>query len=216
MNDRPSFPQRSTTIACIAALCAMVTSCAPTPAANPTPTPTPAATSSSQISDQLWEQVAAKYPDAERPSVTMVRYVDRFEWAGVIADCMAESGFEAEAQPNGMLAVNQDDAQGMASDVAQWSCMVRYPLEEKYTRPFDDAQLKALYEYQTTTLTSCLQEAGVEVSAAPSLEVFEQTWQTAEQWSPYLDVADSGLLMDQIYELATTCPELPEHVYDLG
>lgn len=129
---------------------------------------------------------------------------------------MTESGFAAEAQPNGMLAVIQDDAQGMASDVAQWSCMVMYPLEEKYTRPFDEAQLKALYEYQTTTLTSCLREAGVEVSTAPSLEVFEQLWQTAEQWSPYLDVADSGLSMDQIYELATTCPELPEHVYDLG
>ncbi|KQP71390.1 hypothetical protein ASF40_06345 [Microbacterium sp. Leaf288] len=159
--------------------------------------------------------MAAKYPDAERPTVAVVRYVDRFEWAGTVADCMTESGFEAEAQPNGMLAVNEDAAQAMASDVAQWSCMVMYPLEEKYTRPFDEAQLQALYEYQTTTLTICLQEAGVEVSAPPSLEVFEQTWQTNEQWSPYLDVAASPLGMDQVNELSTECPELPEHVYDL-
>jgi hypothetical protein len=129
---------------------------------------------------------------------------------------MNESGFEAEAQPNGMLAVNQDSTQEMARDIAQWSCMVMYPLEEKYTRPFDERQLQALYEYQTTTLTACLQAAGVDVSAAPSIEVFEQTWQTSDQWSPYLGVADSGMTMDQIYELNANCPELPEHVYALG
>lgn len=215
MSDRLSVLQQWSAIAGIAMLSVTFTSCASNPPGDPASTPSPAASSSLRLADQLWERVSAKYPDATRPSVDVVRFVDRFEWAGVVADCMTESGFEAEAKPNGLLAVNQDGAQGMARDVAEWSCMVMYPLEDKYTRPFDEAQLQALYEYQTTTLTTCLQEAGVDVSAAPSLEVFEQTWQTNDQWSPYLDVAASALSMDQVYELSAKCPELPEHVYDL-
>lgn len=85
MSVRHSYLRRWSAIASIAVLSAMFTSCAANPSGDSTPTPTPAATSSTQIADQLWEQVAAKYPDAERPTVAVVRYVDRFEWAGTVA-----------------------------------------------------------------------------------------------------------------------------------
>ena len=173
--------------------------------------------STQSIPDVLWQRVQDQYPDAVRPPVDLVREVDKTEWASVVADCLTKAGFEAEAKANGLLAVSAGGtAQDMAQAIAEWSCTVQYPLEAKYTQPFTEVQLEALYEYQTTTLTTCLHEAGVEVSAAPSLQVYTQTWYSGEQWSPYRDVAHSGLSIEEIYALGGRCPELPEHVYDIG
>lgn len=190
--------------------------CASSPEPHPSVPVPPSDASATSIEDQLWDRVLARHPDAERPTETIVRYVDRTEWAPTIAQCMLDAGFDAEAKPDGLLAVNADGTgQDEAQAVALFGCSVRYPLELKYTDPFTDDQLRELYQYQTTELTECLTGNGVDVRPAPSLEVFVQTHLTHEQWSPYQDLPNSRLTSEQITEIREICPELPEYIYDL-
>ncbi len=185
--------------------------------ADPQPTGSSSAYLQSQA-DERWQFVQNKYPGAKRPEVDVVRHVDRTEWATVVAECLTEAGFVAWPEPNGLLATNPGGSgQDEAHAIANYVRFVQYPLEEKYTQPFSDEQLRALYLYQTTTLIKCLRDAGVEVAGTvPSNEVFKETRFTAKHWSPYPDMPTANLSSDQIYELELACPETPEYVYDMN
>lgn len=167
--------------------------------------------------DPAWALVVEQYPNAKRPTVSVVREVALSEWPIAFADCLTSSGFRSTPTPDGGTKTDAvPAAQEEAFAVAHYVCKKSYPLEAKYTTPLSQNQVAALYEYFTEQLTPCLRGQGVDVDEAPSLEVFSETLNTSSAWSPYLSIQVENLTLDQWNELSVTCPQFPEHVYDLG
>ncbi len=51
--------------------------------------------------DQSWQRVESAFPDAERPDVDLVRFIDQSEWAEVIVACLVEQGVDAKVSNDG-------------------------------------------------------------------------------------------------------------------
>lgn len=51
--------------------------------------------------DQSWQGVQSQFPDAVRPDVDFVRFIDQAEWAEVIVACLVEQGVDAKVSNDG-------------------------------------------------------------------------------------------------------------------
>jgi hypothetical protein len=167
-----------------------------------------------RIADEAWGQLSARYPDAARPDAEFVRIVTDEEWAPAIAGCMNELGFpDVEAMDDGSVVSGEVSAsQRQAYDFASYECNVRYPVDPKFSEPLTNEQIDNLYAYYKDTLAPCLEDQGYQISPAPSLQTFRQTYNSGP-WLPYAEVVAS-VTPDELQDLYDVCPDVPSNFWD--
>jgi len=167
--------------------------------------------------DQEWQSLQARYPSAERPQVERVRYVSLEEWDDAIAECLQREGYSqvAVGPTGGVSYEGIADSQMQAFAIAQFSCSVQYPVDPKYFQPLTEEILTRLYDYSVGELTQCVEDLGYEVSAAPSLRTFVDSYST-DPWSPFGDALmqanEQGA--DATIRLFDECPQEPSDLWD--
>lgn len=166
------------------------------------------------VADQEWTALSAQYPSAVRPDSTLVEIVDPDDWAPVIAGCMNDLGFpNVTAGDDGSLQSGDFvTSQAEAYDLALFECNVMYPVDPKYSEPLTSEQVDALYAYYKDTLAPCLEDQGYHISPAPSLQTFQQTYDSGP-WLPYAEIVAS-VSPDELNELYDVCPDVPANFWD--
>lgn len=162
--------------------------------------------------DSEWANVLARFPDAARPDVDIVRIIDSSEWATTVADCLSEDGFDATATVDGSISYFGVPSQGDSYAVAFYTCEARYPVDPKYNAPLNESQLNFLYDYFLNDLKPCLEGEGYEVPSAPSRQTFLESYAEDDGWSLYKNVA-GRVGPGELAELNKKCPQLPEGLY---
>jgi hypothetical protein len=132
--------------------------------------------------------------------------VDVFEVQGLAARCTQDRGFAVTFDPvtGGISFSDVPDEQNQQAGATLAACIAGLNLPELH--PFTDDQLAVIYAYGLA-VAGCLEGEGYSVAAAPSLEVFVDTWRQADNdgevtvWTPYASVRD--LSIEQV------CPQSP-------
>lgn len=165
-----------------------------------------------QSLDLAWERVVAVFPEAQRPRVDTVRFIDLEEWAQIQSECLQGLGFPVEPLPDGgmsfeSVALDQQEA----LHLAVYECEAQYPVDPRLLRPLEDDEIDSLYEYLTGELAVCLNSHGHSVSETPSRESFRAGTKSGTlQWSPYDDVVTATY--DEWMELNQACPQRPSEL----
>ena len=166
--------------------------------------------------DDLWKYYTASYPDAIRPDVTFIRYVQQNEWATIQADCMNAMGFlnVSETPDGGLASGTVPEAQAEAYQVASYVCDAEYPLDPKYSIPLTDDRIGVLYDYYVDELTPCLEKEGYSVTPAPSESTFISSYRSGG-WTPYADINTSFAgTQEEWYRINKVCPQWPADFYE--
>lgn len=163
--------------------------------------------------DQQWMEVKSQHPSALRPDVEIERLVSPYEWAEVMAQCLADEGYTTvNANSDGSIEWG-DIGQAQAFDVARYACSAKFPQDPKYMRPLNDAQLDKLYNYYVGDLTQCLTDLGYKTSAPPSQQVFRETYDSAP-WLPFSEAASQVAGSPELRaELDRECAQVPDYLY---
>jgi hypothetical protein len=180
------------------------------------PPPAPTMTEAERIEsyesglDSSWETVTFSNPDAVRPDVEFVRFIDQDEWAQVIVDCLTAEGMDAKVSTDGQGGFESSAPSGQASamDMARYVCDAKYPIDPALHLPPTEAELAYLYDYFALVLTPCLKAEGYEVIEPPSRQVFLDTYGTKDMWSPYRWVSNDGG-QDEWERINRACPQGP-------
>lgn len=192
---------------------------APAPASSTASTNSIAPTSSTPLTrdtagradlDLQWERVLGESPDAVRPVVEIVRFVDIDDWSPTMEGCMHDSGWpDVRATSDGGLQSGLvQDGQAGAHRLAMYTCNAKYPLDAKYSAPLTDERLGELYDYFADELQPCLEAEGYDTSDAPSRETFIDTYAVNGGWNLYENVAAGGSTgWDAINK---KCPQAPD------
>ncbi|MBA4248019.1 MAG: hypothetical protein C0444_06965 [Microbacterium sp.] len=170
-----------------------------------------------ELLDRSWAQVEILDPDAVRPEVDFVRFVELDEWDDIIASCLQSEGFlnvTANSSGGGINYSDIPDSQRSAFQLAQYLCEAMYPLDPKYNRPLSEVQLSKLYRYYSEDLVVCLREMGYETSPPPSLQRFVDSYYS-EPWLPWAEASEQALPLGEqaLSELEAQCPQLPNDLW---
>jgi hypothetical protein len=89
-------------------------------------------------------------------------------------------------------------------------CGQMFPVDPKYQQPLTESQLEFLYNWFIIETIPCLEEEGFSGFDPPSLDVFQDTYET-QGWGPYRDIAEQldALPMGGWYRLTEACPQNP-------
>lgn len=161
--------------------------------------------------DEAWASTHSFFPNLERPTVPLVRLVSQQEWAQVLVDCMAETGFSGMAVEDGSFQTGIVPADMAEQYNAQlYVCKAQYPLDPKYSAPLSAEQVAYVYAYFRDVLGPCLVEEGYSPAELPSLQSFTEAWSSGG-WSPYSTVQPPT---EQAWlSLQKDCPPLPADLY---
>ena len=184
----------------------LVASCAQSDGASPT------ATLSAEEIAQLEEQqqqlalsLTAAYPNAELPSVDIVRLIHPNEALVTLAECLRDSGFDATVEGEGVDA-SYPLVQAEAYALAHYACNMEYPVHPYHSAPPSNDELLLIYDYYVNSLVPCLSDHGYSTSEAPSSAQFVESYWT-NAWLPYSEI---GIVSDEEWQrLRADCPELP-------
>lgn len=187
---------------------------APGSASADTVPPPPAVLATGPVTpaDQMKKQLAAEYPGAPVPAASRRESVPLSRYSAIQSQCLTKRGFDSKVEPDGGVVTQVKKEQRESFLVSQVICAEQYPLQAKYTSVPTRSQLIALYYYQSTALTQCLETRGYSVPKAPSLANFVSGYGSPNTWQPYkyVHVTSEG----EWNELSSDCPQVPEDIYD--
>jgi hypothetical protein len=177
----------------------LLTGCVQSRPLPPTPTDAELAQLNTRVQDIQWQYLGFT-PDAPRPDVDFVRYVDPDDTAGTYAECMIDAGFP-DYDP---YATANDD---VGQTLALFVCISEYPLEPRYYNLFTTRQLEFLYDYYQEAVIPCLTGAGVDVGEIPTREQFTKPLQGggAYLWSPWQGASELG--QQEFLSISLRCPD---------
>lgn len=161
--------------------------------------PTSMATPSTTVGSTVTSAVIADYGDFSGVSHFEADWVEVFER---VQACVEDQGFDVElaAGGDGILYTSLPEEQRNRAAAAAEACMEAMSVPEY--EPLTEEQILEVHAYWLA-VAECLEAEGVEVSPAPSPEVFIEEWATGP-WSPYQDVPPASES-----ELRRQCPEAP-------
>lgn len=171
------------------------------------PTP-PRPTTAAEALQHNWDGLGLP---GEPPDVDVVRIISPDEWGEVYYPCMEEQGFPSHTDQFGQVGIGFEREQHDDVKLAGYVCDAKYPLDDKYFRPFDSEQLQLIYDWRVGTTIACLESFGGVVPPAPSFEVFAAEYESTGYvlWSP---ISDPGLTFPEDTDMdavLATCPESP-------
>ncbi len=143
--------------------------------------------------------------------IEVVRKIKPEEWQQAHESCLNDFGYFAS--PNGDWGVPEEQWQALG--IATYSCLVMYPVQDKYTKKNGEPELLRYYEYWRDTVLPCLKEKGYETNELPSFEVFTATAGTEKEYHPIGDV-DEEFSTTRWEEATEVCHVLPSADYILG
>lgn len=195
-------------VAAIGVLGGLAACSVPQPHSADLPTPTPAATRLGSVTDDLWQMVRSRFPDAQRPAVQLIRFASPAEMPSLQVDCLHEEGFpDVTLTPDAGVVVKGIPAeQQEALAIAQYSCGVKYQIEPEYTDALTAVELSTLYDYYKDSLIPCLTSQGFSVVDVPSKSTFIDNY-ASTGWTPYVSVASAS--QQNWYDLNEACPQWP-------
>ncbi len=147
--------------------------------------------------------------------VEFVRFIRPDEYGSVHAECLREQGFEARERFAGVVEFGEvPPDREVALLEARYRCLVQYPVHPRYLQPFDERQIRVLYDYNVNVLKPCLEAAGHDPGEPPSWETFLATYDTDDQWVPYDGVRTRDRA--EWEEINKRCPQIPplDELYD--
>jgi hypothetical protein len=195
--------------AAIAMASLLFTGCSAVPADSANPVAPTADSETQSILDSHWERVLMVSPEAKRPDIAIIQFVDPEDYYTVIENCMHEAGWpDVAATADGGL-----ESGGISGDqtsvyyLAIYTCYSQFPEKPSDAEPLTDARLGELYDYLANELQPCLEAEGYDTPAAPSRDKFVETYATTGGWNMYENVA----LEDQSEwdALNERCPQIP-------
>ena len=157
--------------------------------------------------DDLWAQVTAEFPDAERPDVSVIEEVTLDVWPLAQADCLTSAGFPSRVEDGG-LSTSVQSAQREPFLIQSYLCAVQFPLRPEDTTPLDARELESLYNYFARDLVPCLESEGYQVGVVPTQQSFVERYYGETPWTPYLIIGPTVPLGD-LASLEQACPQLP-------
>lgn len=158
-------------------------------------------------SEAALEQIVATWGIEDPPEVAPIRTVSPEEFQDLFASCMAAAGFP-QGGDGGYNSAGQDEAFA----TAMYTCTAQYPIDDIYTEPLTDAQMRFWYSYLVEEAVPCYESNGwpVEQSSIPSEELFIATFGTADGWAPYVSPPPTGMSPAETERIQTeTCPVWP-------
>lgn len=164
----------------------------------------------SGLQDQYWAATGALFPELTRPTVEVVGAVLPEEWGRAVAQCMADGGFSGTATADGGFETGAiEPAIAPSYYLALYVCEASHPVDPRFSRGLDRAQLRYLYAYYRDVLAPCLSEHGYQPDALPSDQSFADTY-ASERWSPYDGVRPASA--EEWADLQRACPQFPERL----
>lgn len=151
-------------------------------------------------------EIAETWELSDPPDVTVIRTVSPEEFDDLLQSCMASAGFPRRPDYS-----YSSDGQDEAFAIAWYTCHAQYPIDDLYTQPLTDAQMRFWYAYLIEDVVPCYRENGWQVDDAsiPSEGLFIATFGTMDTWAPYLS-DPTGLAPDEIERIQTdACPLWP-------
>lgn len=160
------------------------------------------------------ERLEAMFPGIGIPDVDLVRIISLPEFGEVMAQCMTEAGFNAQARADGGVSFEEiPQEQSEAQSLALYVCQAKYPVDPVYTQPLTDAQIDFLYDYYRDDFSACLQAEGFSVGELPSRSKFKEAYAgVGEPYTPYavlLENVDPA----HVEKLMSICPEVPQELW---
>lgn len=149
---------------------------------------------------------AEYYHIADPPLVTPVRYIGTEEADQVHRDCLLDAGYPANSF--GMIDFPEDQKQQF--DLAEFTCKMQYPLPERYTQVWSDAEISTQYAWTVQYVIPCLEREGHRVSTPPSETVFLETWRS-DAFYPFKDVKidlPGAQFNQEMTRLENLCPQI--------
>lgn len=226
--DRPHLPapRRGRGRALVAALglvAVMMAGCSAAPA-GPADSLARVAAQSDRVAEQAHERsmarlaefVRSKWGPVALPEVEIDRWVDYPDWGGVMAECLADSGFPGarpadDGQRIDFSGVEVSTARELFDvDVATFACQARFPVRSWFAESVRAIELPWAYEYATSALPACLARHGYAIAPPPTEEGFAAGWRTEQAFDPYALVGPDPL---ERASAESRCPS-PEQLLD--
>lgn len=159
------------------------------------------------ILDAKWSQVAAEYPEAIRPKVTMAPTVPDHDWPAAMVACLKSSGIVAYVT-NGVPTYGSAGQTPLEVAVRYYGCEGAHPSESQVASYFTPAQSVALYDYYLQVVRPCLLTAGAPSPASPDRSAAEGLAGLAG-WNPYQVIWTSSMPTTTLAYLQRRCPPTP-------
>lgn len=202
--------RNATGLAVLITATAVLTGCASGEPTLPSPPQLSEQEKNAAYSDQLdqsWQRAASEFPDAERPEVEFVRFIDQAEWAEVIVACLVDQGVDAKVSNDGQGGYESQGVVGqeLSMAIAAYVCDAEYPVDPSLNQPLTDAELDYLYNYFVDVLNPCLEREGIDVIEPPSRQAFKDSLLSPDSWTPYLAVDIRG--QEEWNRINRACPQ---------
>ena len=159
------------------------------------------------IIDSKWSQVAAEYPEALQPKITMAPTVSDHNWAPAIVKCLKTAGIVAYIE-NGAPIYGSAGQTPLEVAVTFYACEVGHPSESQVAAHLTRAQSGALYDYYLQVVRPCLLAAGAPSPASPDRSAASSLAGIAG-WNPYQVIWTSSMAATTQAYLEQRCPPTP-------
>ncbi len=165
------------------------------------------ATIRAAILDSSWSRVAAEYPEAIRPRVTMAPTVPDHGWARAVVRCLREAGIVASVE-GGVPVYGSAGQSPLEVAVRFYACEAGNPFESEVASYLSARQSSALYEYYLRVVRPCLLAAGAPSPASPDRSAAASLAGLAG-WNPYQVIWNSRMSNAATAYLERRCPPTP-------
>ncbi len=170
------------------------------------PVPSTATMSEEAYLDQAAAEWAEAFGIEDPPKVPMIRYVFAEEREATLRACLETEGYPRNETGLYTIPESQRDAYALA----QYTCLVRYPVEQRYAQPWGDEQKRIQYRWTVDYVVPCLEERGHPIGEAPSEATFLDRWES-DPWYPFAQVrlsAPAAQYNIEWTELEAECPQI--------
>ncbi len=162
-----------------------------------------------EILSTLWAPIAQSYPEAIRPVIPVSHTVTDHDWPARMASCLRSRGYTSEVVDNGQGYT--DGGQGQTQlvfTVDAYNCQATWISFSQVANYLTPRQLEAFYNFQVTTLQSCLRLAGVVTAPSPGRQYALGIPELAG-WNPYQVFWQSQPTYAALTYMETRCPPIP-------
>lgn len=161
----------------------------------------------SVLADRAWAPVAANYPEALRPYITVHETVSDFDWPARMVTCLRGVGITARNEGGGVV-YSSGGTTSVEFAVYYYSCQAAWPIQSQVTAFLKPRQELALRGYYRNIVQPCLVLVGRANTAAPSVS-FLKTGADYAGFDPYAAVFESTISRHALDLVEQRCPPVP-------
>jgi hypothetical protein len=108
----------------------------------------------SVLADRAWAPVAANYPEALRPEITVHQTVSDRDWPARMVSCLRAVGITAREEGGGVI-YSSGGTTSVEFAVYYYSCQAAWPIQSQVSAFLKPRQLQALSSYYRNVVQPC-------------------------------------------------------------